>query len=45
MKDHKLVEGLFAISPTIGLCEKCILGKMIWQKFPKDKATRETQPP
>jgi len=28
MKDHELVEGLPTISPTTGLCEKCILGKM-----------------
>jgi len=44
MKDHELVEGLLTISPTIGLCEKCILGEMNRQKFPKDKATRATQP-
>ena len=28
MKDQKLVEGLPSISAIIGLCEKCILGKM-----------------
>jgi len=28
MKDQELVEGLPSISPSIGLCEKCILGKM-----------------
>ena len=43
MKDHELVEGFFAISPTIGLYEKYILGKMNQQKFAKDKATRATQ--
>jgi len=41
MKD--LVEGLPSISPSVGLCEKCILGKMHRQKFEKDKATRASQ--
>lgn len=38
------MEGLPTISPTIGLCEKYILGKMNQKKFPKDKTTRVTQP-
>ena len=43
MKDQELVNGLPSISPSIGLCEKCILGKMNRQKFEKDKATRASQ--
>ena len=38
------MEGLPSISPLIGLCEKCIVGKMHRQKFEKDKATRASQP-
>ena len=41
MKD--LVEGLPSISPSVGLCEKCILGNMHRQKFEKDKAIRASQ--
>ena len=44
MKDQELVKGLPSISPSIGLCEKCILGKMNRQKFEKDKAIRATRP-
>ena len=43
MKDQELVNGLPSISPSIGLCEKSILGKMNRQKFEKDKATRASQ--
>ena len=44
MKNQELMEGSPNISPTIGLCERCILGKMNRQKFEKDKATRATRP-
>ena len=37
------MKGLPSISPSIGLCEKCILGKMNRQKFEKDKATKASQ--
>ena len=44
MKNQELVEGLPSISPTIGLCEKCILSKMNRQRFEKNKTTRASQP-
>lgn len=43
MKDQELVNNLPSISSSIGLFEKCILGKMNKQKFEKDKATRASQ--
>ena len=44
MKDQELVKGLPSISPSIDLCEKCILGKMNRKKFENDKATKASQP-
>ena len=43
IKDQELVKGLLSIPPSIGLCEKCILGKMNGQNFEKDKAIRASQ--
>ena len=44
MKNQEIMEDLLKLSPTISLCERCILGKMNRQKFEKDKATQATRP-